>query len=419
MASQGKDVADELKKGPALQLLAAFAYQGFLNEYVWYAGEDESASLDALEDALTRTIEAGQAPDEFDLYLLAAYRPLHRNESIRRWALENKDDAGASLGSFLETVILEPDREQGIRQELEKLTSIDDSVSMAVRTQYEENPYPRWDSISIGKPRPYTEHILSAIAPHRPELEQASPAPDVLIAGCGTGQQPISCALGYRDSNVLAVDLSTTSLAFAKRKADELKVSNIRFAQADILKLGELEDSFDVIECLGVLHHMAEPEAGLKVLLERLKPGGFLKLGLYSELARQDVVRLRQLVSEGEFEPTLEGIRAFRRYASESENLHAAGLMDSGDYYSTSAIRDLIFHVQEHRFTIPGIRKMLDEHSLEFLGFTLENPLAKVSYAKQYGDDADALNLKNWHEFEQSNPTVFGGMYQFWCRHEA
>lgn len=416
LAFRGEVNADALKTGPVLRLLEALAYQGFLNEYVWYVGEDENSSLDALEAALARSIEDGETPDEFDLYLLAAYRPLYSIERIRRWGLEASGDAGAGLDGFLETAIRAPDMEQQIRQQMEKLTSIEDSVSAAVRSQYEENPYPRWDSLSVGRPRPYTEHILSAIAPHRPVLEPGSPAPDVLIAGCGTGQQPLSCALGYLNSNILAVDLSTTSLAFAKRKAEELAVPNIRFAQADILKLGDLEDSFDVIECLGVLHHMADPEAGLKVLLQRLKPGGYLKLGLYSELARQDVVGLRQLVSEKGFEPTLEGIREFRRYARESENPHAAALADSGDYYATSAIRDLVFHVQEHRFTIPGISKLLDDHALEFFGFTIENPLAKISYAKQYGDDADALNLENWDKFEQANPTTFGGMYQFWCR---
>ncbi|MGI9385093.1 MAG: class I SAM-dependent methyltransferase, partial [Methyloligellaceae bacterium] len=240
-----------------------------------------------------------------------------------------------------------------------------------------------------------------------------------LVAGCGTGRHPITTALGYLHSNVLAVDLSRTSLAFAQRKAKELKVSNIRFAQADILKLGQLDHSFDIIECVGVLHHMASPEVGLKLLLERLKPGGFLRLGLYSELARQSIVRMRQLVSEMAFEPTLEGIRAFRHFGRESENADIAALRQSNDFYATSAIRDLVFHVQEHRFTIPQVSRMLDDHNLKFMGFMLTNSLAKADYLKQFPDDPDCTNLQNWHQFEQCNPNTFARMYQFWCQYEA
>jgi SAM-dependent methyltransferase len=403
-------------KEMGLRLLEAFAYQGFLNEYVWHVTDDENSSLDALEEDISGVIRGGISPGEFDLYLLAAYRPLYEIECIRCWALKHHGDAGAGLKGFLKYVILDSEREQEIGQQMERLTSIDDDISIAVRSQYEENPYPRWDSLFIGKPRIYTEKILGAISPHRPALEPASQAPDILIAGCGTGKHPISSALGYLHSNVLAVDLSKTSLAFAKRKAEELKVPNIRFTQADILKLGELEGIFDIVECGGVLHHMADPEAGLTILLERLKPGGFLSLGLYSELARKNVVQLRQLVSEKAFEPTLQGIREFRLYVRESKNPDAAALQQVNDFYAASGVRDLIFHVQEHRFTIPLISKLLDDHKLEFLGFAIEDPLVKSGYLTQFPDDPDCLDLENWHQFERDNPRTFARMYQFWCR---
>jgi ubiquinone/menaquinone biosynthesis C-methylase UbiE len=86
----------------------------------------------------------------------------------------------------------------------------------------------------------------------------------VLIAGCGTGKQPIVSAIGYRNSDVLAVDLSRASLTFAKRKAQELNVENIRFAQADIMRLDVLDERDDVIECAEVLHHMARARSRIQ-----------------------------------------------------------------------------------------------------------------------------------------------------------
>ncbi|MGI9383907.1 MAG: tetratricopeptide repeat protein, partial [Methyloligellaceae bacterium] len=208
-----------LADGTALPLLRSLAYQGFLNEYLWHVTDEEDSCIDALEAEIAGVVQSGGAPEEIDLYLLAAYRPLYEIECIRCWALRHCGDVSAELNRFLRDVILDLDRERDIGRQIGRLTSIEDDVSTTVRAQYEENPYPRWNSLSVGEPRPYTEQILWFIAPHRPALEQTSPAPDVLVAGCGTGRHPITTALGYLHSNVLAVDLSRTSLAFAQRKA--------------------------------------------------------------------------------------------------------------------------------------------------------------------------------------------------------
>ena len=70
-----------------------------------------------------------------------------------------------------------------------------------------------------------------------------------------------------------------------------LGLTNLEYLQADILKLDHLEQEFDIIESVGVLHHMDEPMAGWRVLVDLLKPGGLMKIGLYSELARQPYCR--------------------------------------------------------------------------------------------------------------------------------
>ena len=68
--------------------------------------------------------------------------------------------------------------------------------------------------------------------------------------------------------------------------------------QADILDLGKLNRQFDIVESTGVIHHMDDPLAGWRVLTDCLKPGGLMKIGLYSEMARQDIVKMRQEISE-------------------------------------------------------------------------------------------------------------------------
>ena len=84
------------------------------------------------------------------------------------------------------------------------------------------------------------------------------------------------------------------------------------------------------------------------------------------------------------------------------------------DFYSMSALRDLIFHVQEHRFTIPEIKACLDELGLRFCGFNKKDLIEKFS--KSNTAELDLYDLDKWQTFEIANPNSFAGMYQFWCQ---
>ena len=105
---------------------------------------------------------------------------------------------------------------------------------------------------------------------------------EVLVAGCGTGQESTELAQAIASSRVLAIDLSLASLAYAKRKAIEGGITNLEYAQADLLALGG-PPAFDFISSVGVLHHLRDPLAGLQRLAALLRPGGFMQVGLYSE----------------------------------------------------------------------------------------------------------------------------------------
>ena len=91
-------------------------------------------------------------------------------------------------------------------------------------------------------------------------------------------------------------------------------------------------------------------------------------------------------------------------------------LRESGDFFSTSTLRDLIFHVQEHRFTIPQISKMLDELELVFIGFDFANKKILKFFKALYSSRDDLYDLEKWHQFEILNPTLFAGMYQFYAQ---
>ena len=88
-----------------------------------------------------------------------------------------------------------------------------------------------------------------------------------------------------------------SSLAYAE-KTNELGVNNIHYAQADILDLNQHPTRYDIVESIGVLHHMEAPEDGLAILKDLLNPGGLLRIGLYSEYARKGVIKSRNLIKK-------------------------------------------------------------------------------------------------------------------------
>ena len=87
-------------------------------------------------------------------------------------------------------------------------------------------------------------------------------------------------------------------MAYAKRKADELNCRNINFIQGDLLDLKKMNKKFDIVESVGVLHHMNDPLIGWKTLTSCLKKDALMLIGLYSEKARANIINIRQTIND-------------------------------------------------------------------------------------------------------------------------
>lgn len=395
----------------ALPFSAALAQHCFLNEYVFSESEEENTTI----DTLAVDIAAASDPPPLQIVALAAYRPLLEYD----WAETLLSRAWPeAMQAVVTQQVAEPLAERRLRGEIPALTAVEDDTSRAVRTQYEENPYPRWTRFAVQhKPAPIDEVLCGAPLRFALEGYESPDSPDVLIAGCGTGQQVMLAASRYADARILAVDLSLASLSYAMRKTNEAGTGSVEFAQADILGLDGLDQRFDLIECVGVLHHMADPLAGWRMLVDLLKPGAVMKVGLYSEAARRDVVAARALIAECGYDPTPDGIRRCREdiaALAAGGDTAMASIIARPSFYTVSECRDLLFHVQEHRFTLPQVADALQALDLAFLGFEMADQRPMRRFASEYPDARS--DLDRWHNFETDNPDTFRGMYQFWVR---
>ena len=182
----------------------------------------------------------------------------------------------------------------------------------------------------------------------------------------------------------------------------------IEYAQADLLELGALDRRFDLIEAVGVLHHLADPFAGWRVLLSLLRPGGVMMLGFYSDVARRELPRIP---GKG---ITADDIRRERQRLLETSQQRDV-LAASTDFFTTSTCRDLLFHVQEQRVTLAAIGDFLRGNNLTLLGFSVDDDVL-AAYQSRFSGDPGATNLDHWQAFESENPDTFSGMYQFWVQ---
>ena len=99
----------------------------------------------------------------------------------------------------------------------------------------------------------------------------------VLECGCGTGT--ITLEFADRVKEIYATDISSKMIEIAKRKAEERKIENVKFAQSSIFDERLKKESFNVILAFNVLHLLEDTQKVMQRINELLKPGGLFISG--------------------------------------------------------------------------------------------------------------------------------------------
>lgn len=404
-----------------LPLVSALAQQCWLNEGVWYISEHEQhllSQLDQLSCSMLNNKEL-QGPDLYPVLLLQwMYQPAHHYRHYQALQQRQLQDWPDWLASHWLQQIDEPQQLSALMEDLPSIGQLTNDTTEAVKAQYDSHPYPRWRDMGYNQP----SHYWAALEAHFPDqlsgLGQRSGNIQALVAGCGTGRHAIRLAHYFYSMEVTALDISHSALAYAKRQAQQYGEQQIHFVQGDILAAERLGQQFDLIECSGVLHHMADPEQGLQSLSKQLRPGGFIKVALYSRCARQRVTILRQTL--GQQRPNSDdGIRLVREALLQGAiKGDWQTLLQSPDFYSLSACRDLLFHEQELVFDLSQLLALVDRCQLQWIGL-LPPPGSEALAQQTFACQARELSLSQWQQLEQNHPNLFAGMYQFYLQKSA
>ena len=280
---------------------------------------------------------------------------------------------------------------------------------------YTSHPYPSWRRFgSLTNDRTARTRIKKS-----------------LIAGAGTGKAVLAHLEHYQPEEIVAVDLSKRSLQVAKRQLLALGVKNVTFLQCDLTML---EGQFDVIESIGVLHHLPDPSVGFASLKRLLAPDGIMVLGLYSRVARRSIPVMRELAQQSSKELfrdwILQGKDFLDRSLKEEQRFYRDEFLSEFSLGSRSNFEDLLFHPVEHTYELPEIEAVLSDHQLRFTG--LRVPAGGSGVASRWSrffTPQGPVAVEGWpqmpllaflHRIEtELEPLLFSSMYVFTASHAA
>ncbi|HET8748596.1 MAG TPA: class I SAM-dependent methyltransferase [Ramlibacter sp.] len=212
-----------------------------------------------------------------------------------------------------------------------------------------------------------------------------------LVAGGGTGDAAIFLAAQLQDceAEVVCLDLSEASLAIARQRAAALGLeSRIRWVRASLLEAPRLGlGLFDYITCLGVLHHLADPDAGLRALVEVLGEGGGMGLMVYGRYGRADIYAMQDLMrlvnrDEADLRRQVENCRESARALSpahlmlrgRSREQLTAMLADDAN------LADTFLHPQDRAYTVPELHRFVEDAGLQVVNFTNFHTTLRLEY---------------------------------------
>jgi 2-polyprenyl-3-methyl-5-hydroxy-6-metoxy-1,4-benzoquinol methylase len=250
---------------------------------------------------------------------------------------------------------------------------MEDTITEAVRKQYEAYSYP--------PPIEDAEKYLKKWGPLTCDPKFAGiqlwpegwPRQDlrILCAGCGSSQAAL-IALSNPDCAVLGIDLSETSLAHSNRLRDRHRLANLELRQMSLLDVGQLNRSFDLILCTGVLHHLPNPDAGLKALADVLDPSGSMAIMLYGKAGRAGVYLIQDILRRLGAGQNAEGLgmaRELLKFVPSHHYLISPTGKRPHDLAEDAGIVDMLLHPQDRAYAVPEIMEFVAAAGLIFFGW--------------------------------------------------
>ena len=203
-------------------------------------------------------------------------------------------------------------------------------------------------------------HLFWPDTPYRADL-------DILVAGCGTWQAA-KYALCHPEARVVGIDVSTTSLVETEKLKNKYDLRNLEIEQLPIENVELLGKDFDLIVCTGVLHHLADPDAGLRALRSVLRPDGAIYLMMYAPYGRAGVYLIQDYCRRLGIGTSMDEINDLCSVVEALPQQHPilTLLRGSRDTQSADALADALLNPRDRSYSVPQLFDLIDSCNLEF-----------------------------------------------------
>ena len=193
---------------------------------------------------------------------------------------------------------------------------------------------------------------------------------NVLVAGCGTWQAA-KHAICHPAAHVVAIDVSTTSLEHTEKLKQKYDLTNLETRQVSIENVGDTDDfdqQFDLIICTGVLHHLVDPDTGLRALRSVLSPEGAVYLMVYAPYGRAGVSRLQEYCRRLGIEPSQQEINDLIAVLKMLPQHHPllASQGGSREFMNGDALADALLNPRDRSYSVPQLLDFLERNDLRF-----------------------------------------------------
>ncbi|MBD2022087.1 class I SAM-dependent methyltransferase [Leptolyngbya sp. FACHB-36] len=251
------------------------------------------------------------------------------------------------------------------------------TVSAAVAKLYDTYPFP--PEPLLDEPPPgynWRWNWLSAYSfctGQKPQRQNIR----ILDAGCGTGVGTEYLVHLNPHAQITAIDLSGGAIAVAKERCQRSGAHRVEFHHLSLYDAHELSGEFDLINCVGVLHHLPDPIRGIQSLATKLAPGGIMHIFVYAALGRweiqlmQEAIALLQGDQRGNYRDGVKvGRQIFAALPEKNRLVQREKERWSLENQRDENFADMYVHPQEIDYTIDTLFDLIDASGLEFLGFS-------------------------------------------------
>jgi SAM-dependent methyltransferase len=249
------------------------------------------------------------------------------------------------------------------------------SIAAQVADFYERHPYPppvddltayraKWDDAR----RRADSHLFW---PNEPYRDQRS----ILVAGCGT-MQAAHYAVRWPNARVVGIDVSAKSIAFTQELKQKYGLENLEVRQLAVERADELSESFEYVISTGVLHHLPDPDAGLRALRGVLAPTGAMHVMVYAPYGRAGVYLLQDYCRRlgiGSSASQISDLAATLKVLPPDHPL-APLLRNSPDFANSAGLADALLHPADRSYSVPQLMGFLDRAGLSFARWVRQAP---------------------------------------------